>query len=117
MTLRHGASGEIDLGALGRIMVSAKTVAGEVDVNVRTRDSAALATLQAASGELAKELRNNAINLKDLDIDKEDGEEADQDEDEIDERRERRERRAKKHRHSITDADDKPQPERVRFVL
>lgn len=76
MTLRNGASGEIDLPQLGRVSVAARTMNGEVDVQLRAQDGTTLSVLQSVSAELERELRSNSVDLRDLDIDKEDDEQA-----------------------------------------
>ena len=72
MTLRNGASGEIDVPELGRVSIAARTIQGEVEVKVRAQEASTLAVLQSVSAEMERELRANSVDLRDLDIDEED---------------------------------------------
>jgi hypothetical protein len=71
MTLRQGAQGVIDLGELGTVSVSARAIAGEVDIDIRAQNGDTTAILHSASGLLEAELRKDAIDVRQLGIEKE----------------------------------------------
>ena len=71
MTLRQGAEGTVDLGELGTVSVSARTVMGEVDIEVRAEHGDTVSMLQSTSAILEAELRKESIDVRQLGIDKE----------------------------------------------
>lgn len=71
MTLRQGAEGKIDLGELGTVSVSARTVMGEVDIDIRATQSDTAAMLQSTSAFLEAELRKDAVDVRQIEIDSE----------------------------------------------
>ena len=70
MTLRQGAEGTVDLGELGTVSVSARTVMGEVDIEVRAEHGDTVSMLQSTSAILEAELRKESIDVRQLGIDK-----------------------------------------------
>lgn len=68
MTLRHAASADVELPDLGHIRIDARSIAGEVDVDVRTVETSTASVLQSVSASIESELRNTSIELRNLDI-------------------------------------------------
>lgn len=68
LTLRHGAEGQLDLGELGLVTVTARTVAGEVDVKIRASNEETASILQSTSALLEGELRRESVEIRNLDV-------------------------------------------------
>jgi hypothetical protein len=74
MTLRQGAQGSIDIPELGTVRVAARMRAGEVDVDLRAQRPDTVTVLQSAGAALEAELRHSAVNVRHVDIDREERE-------------------------------------------
>ena len=111
MTVRHGASGRVDLAELGAVHVEARQVAGSIAVDVRVEHANVAQTLQHAHDALMTTARQGDLPVWKLDVEHDASRFATQ--------RDAREQQKRQEREETDDEDLTPKPGKptARFVL